>query len=123
MNPIVLRHLIIGLLILTGIFHLAVALLNAAPGLGLPLTIFGVIYIALSFYVRKDSHKKTKRKKAKVNGRTAIVATMVFCMIGLALGSVGYVQNGAPAALPLMLLIDIAIIAAGAMWLRKAHAK
>lgn len=123
MNPIVLRHLIIGLLILTGIFHLAVALLNAAPGLGLPLTVFGVIYIMLSFYVRKDSHKKTRRKKTAVNGRTAIVATMIFCTLGLALGTASYVREGGPTALPLMLLIDIAIIAAGAMWLKQARAR
>lgn len=125
MKPIVLRHLIIGLLILTGIFHLAVALLNMAPGLALPLTAFGVIYTGLSFYVRRDFQQSTKkaRKKNKTAGRTAIIVTMLACATGLALGGSNYIQNGGPPALPIMFLIDIVIIAAGAMWLIKVHAK
>lgn len=123
MKPIILRHLIIGLLVLTGIFHLAVALLNAAPGLGLPLAAFGVIYTGLSFYVRRDVHKKPKSKKAPPNGRIAIIVTMAVCAAGLTLGGSNYIQNGGPVALPMMFIIDIAIIAAGAMWLIKVHAK
>ena len=126
MKPIVLRHLIIGLLILTGIFHLAVALLNVAPGLGLPLTVFGVIYVALSFYVRRDIYEKTKtarRKKAKATGRIAIIVTMIACALGLTLGGSNYIQNGGPPALPIMFVIDVAIIAAGAMWLVKTRAR
>jgi hypothetical protein len=123
MKPIVLRHLIIGLLVLTGIFHLAVALLNAAPGLGWPLAAFGVIYTGLSFYVRRDVHMKAKPKKGHVNGRIAIIVTMAVCATGLALGGSNYVQNGGPLALPIMFIIDVAIIAAGAMWLMKVRAK
>ncbi len=123
MKPIVLRHLIIGLLVLTGIFHLAVALLNAAPGLGVPLAAFGVVYTGLSFYVRRDVHKKPKSKKAPPNGRIAIIVTMIACTIGLALGGTTYIQNGGPLALPIMFIIDIAIITAGAMWLRATARK
>ncbi|WDI31393.1 hypothetical protein PUV54_15695 [Hyphococcus flavus] len=123
MKPIVLRHLIIGLLVLTGIFHLAVALLNAAPGLGWSLTAFGVIYTGLSFYVRRDVHMKKKPKKGHINGRTAIIVTMAVCATGLALGGSNYIQNGGPLALPIMFAVDIAIIAAGAMWLMKVHTR
>ncbi|WP_425409107.1 hypothetical protein [Hyphococcus sp.] len=118
MKPIVLRHLIIGLLIVTGVFHLAVALLNIAPGLGLPLAVYGAIYTGLSFYVRRDVHKG-----AKVNGRTAIIVAMLACASGLVLGGAAYIENGGPMALPIMFAIDIAIITAGAMWLMKVHAK
>ncbi len=128
MKPSVLRHLIIGLLVLTGVFHLSVALLNAAPGLALPLAIFGLIYVGLSFYVRRDVHKtvgrnkKTQRKNSQINGRAAIILTMIICAAGLTLGGSVYIRNGGPLALPIMFIIDIAIIAAGAMWLVKVNA-
>ena len=118
MKPQGLRLLIIALLTLTGVFHLLVALLNGAPGLAIPLTVFGVIYTALGFYVRKDVHKKSKTK-----GRIAIILAMAACAVGISLGGWNYMQNGGSSALPLMFLFDIAIIGAGAMWLMKVHAK
>jgi len=118
MKPQTLRHLIIGLLTTTGIFHLAVALLGVAPGLAIPLTIFGLIYIALSFYVRKDTNDGSKS-----HSRNAIIATVAACTLGLGLGGQNYLANGGPLALPIMFLIDIAIIAAGVMWLLKKSAK
>jgi len=116
MKPQTLRHLIIGLLMFTGIFHLATALLSsgAFPALALPLAAFGVIYTGLGFYVRRDVHKN-----AKVNGRTAIIVTIAVTALGLTLGGASYFSNGGPVALPIMFAIDAAIIVAGALWLTK----
>ncbi len=113
-----LRLLIIGLLTTTGVFHLAVALLGTAPGLALPLTVFGLIYIALSFYVRADTNDGSKS-----HSRNAIIATLAACTVGLGLGGQNYLANGGPLALPIMFVIDIAIIAAGVMWLLQKRAK
>ena len=113
-----LRHLIIGLLLATGIFHLAVALIGGGDGRALPLTVFGFIFIALSFYVRSDVKDGSKNKS-----RNAIIATIIACAAGLALGGTSYAQSGGPLALPIMFLIDIVIIAAGVMWLLKTGAK
>ncbi len=112
-----LRHLIIALLMLTGIFHLAVAMLGA-EGRALPLTIFGFIFLGLSFYVRADVKDGSKN-----NSRNAIVATIIACTAGLGIGGTSYAQAGGSAALPIMFLIDIVIIAAGAWWLMKTGKK
>ncbi len=118
MKPQNLRHLIIGLLMLTGIFHLAVALIGAAPGLTLPLAAFGFIYTGLGFYVRRDTNDGSKS-----HSRNAIIAAIAAATVGLTLGGSNYISNGGPAALPIMFLIDIAIIMAGIMWLLKIRAK
>lgn len=123
MNPQTIRHLIIGLLMTTGVFHLAVALLDAGSGLGWPLTAFGLIYIALSFYLRRDVQGLTKRQKKKAVGRTPVIVTMTFTATALVLGAARYATQGGPMALPMMFLIDIAIIAAGAWWLMKVRVK
>ncbi len=118
MKPQTLRHLIIGLLLLTGIFHLTVALLGAAPGLALPLTVFGALYVGLSFYVRADTNDGSK-----THSRNAILAAVVVCTVGLVLGGSNYLSHGGPVALPLMFLVDVAILAAGIMWLMAAKSK
>ena len=112
-----LRHLIIGLLMLTGIFHLAVALIDS-EGRALALTIFGFLYIGLSFYARADTNDGSKN-----HSRNAIIATIVVCTAGLGLGGASYAQSGGPAALPMMFLIDIVIIAAAVWWLMKTAKK
>ncbi|MEO1135029.1 MAG: hypothetical protein AAFW68_00285 [Pseudomonadota bacterium] len=118
MKPQVLRHLIIALLSLTGIFHLAVAMLGGAPGLGLPLAGFGLLYIVIGFYVRADTNDGSKS-----HSRNAIIAAIAACTLGLALGGTNYLQNGGPLALPIMFAIDVVIIGAGVMWLMKKRAK
>jgi hypothetical protein len=118
MKPQTLRLLIIALLTTTGIFHLAVALLGVAPGLAWPLTGFGAAYIALSFYVRKDTNDGSKS-----HSRNAILATLVVTLAGLGLGGTNYLSNGGPLALPIMFVIDVAIVGAGVMWLMKMRAK
>jgi len=113
-----IRHLIIGLLMASGIFHLAVALLGAAPELGWGLTAFGFLYIGLSFYVRRDVRKKARKK---TTGRAAVILTMCATTLGLVLGGAKYLDLGGPLALPMMFVIDIAIIAAGLWWLAKSR--
>lgn len=114
MNVTSIRLTIIALLSVTGIFHLGVALLNIAPGLGLPLAAFGIIYSTLGYFVRKDT-----KDGSKSHSRNAILAAMAACTLGLALGGSNYLSNGGPIALPIMFAIDIAIIAFGLMWLSK----
>ena len=109
-----LRHLIIGLLTATGIFHLAVALLGSNDELRLPLAVFGVIYSVLGFYVRRDVGDGSAS-----GSRNAIIAAMVACTAGLLLGGQNYLANGGPIALPIMLVIDVIIIGAGVMWFMK----
>lgn len=118
MTPKTVRHIIIGLLMFTGVFHLAVALLGSAPGLGWPLAAFGGLYTVISFYVRRDTNDGSKN-----HSRNAIIAAVAACMLGLSLGGYYYLSNGGPIALPIMFLIDAAIIAAGLWWLTKARAK
>ena len=112
-----LRHLIIGLLLLTGIFHLAIALLGA-EGQAAPLAVFGFLYIGLSFYVRADTNDGSKN-----HSRNAIIATIAACTVGLTLGGGNYLQNGGPAASPILFLIDVIIIGAGIWWLFKTGKK
>ena len=118
MTPQVLRHLIIGLLMLTGIFHLAVALLGSAAGLAAPLAGFGFLYIIISFYVRRDTNDGSK-----TGSRNAIIAAIAACTVGLTVGGARYLTGGGPGALLIMFLIDIVIIAAGVMWFMKSRAK
>lgn len=113
-----LRMLIIALLMVTGIFHLLVAMLGAAPGLSLPLAAFGVIYTTISFYVRRDTSDGSKS-----HSRNAIIAAIIACVLGLSLGGSNYLANGGPVALPIMFLIDVVVIGAGVMWLMKAPKK
>jgi hypothetical protein len=115
-----LRLFILGLLLFGGIFHLALALLGSAPGFGWILTGSGVAYIALSFYVRRDSPKQTKKKP---HGRAAIVMTILAAAAALGVGGAQYLSAGGPLALPIMFVIHIAIIAAGGAWLLKMRAQ
>lgn len=118
MSAKTIRHLIIGLLMFSGVFHLAVALLGSAPGLGLPLAAFGGIYTIISFYVRRDTNDGSK-----THSRNAIIAAIVACGAGLSLGGMHYLGNGGPIALPIMFLIDVVVIGAGIMWIMKIQAK
>ncbi|MHA7873530.1 MAG: hypothetical protein ACX939_14370 [Hyphococcus sp.] len=113
-----IRHIIIGLLLFTGVFHLAVVMLGTAPGLSLPLAGFGLLYTVISFYVRRDTNDGSKS-----HSRNAVIAAVLACTTGLVLGGGHYLSNGGPIALPIMFAVDIAIIAAGAAWLMKVRAK
>lgn len=113
-----MRHTIIGLLMATGIFHLAVALLGAEARLSAVLAIFGLIYIALSFFARRDTNDGSKS-----HSRNAIIATVIACVIELGLVGFHYVQHGEPMALPLMLFVNVVIIGFGAMWFKHRKKK
>lgn len=102
-----LKTLIFVLLAATSVMHLAVAAWGAPPDLKAPLAAFGVAYGVLGFIVRNG-------------GRAAIIGAMGVCGIGLALGGLKYVQaGGGPITMPIMLLIDVAIILAGGMWISR----
>ena len=122
MSRPMIRHLIIALLMFTGIFHLAVALLGAAPGLGWGLTAFGFLFIGVSFFVRRDVRKMTKKERKKDEDRFGILLAMGAAAAGLVIGGGAYLSTGGPLALPFMFVIDIAIIAAGGAWLAKGRA-
>ena len=76
------------------------------------------VHTVISFYVRRDTNDGSKN-----HSRNAIIAAIAACGLGLGLGGYHYLTNGGPVALPIMFMIDIAIIAAGAWWLTKARAK
>ena len=118
MNHGTLRHLIILLLTLTGIFHLAVAMLGMAPGLALPLSGFGALYIGIGFFVRRDTNDGSKS-----HSRNAVIAAVAACTVGLLLGGNSYLANQGPGVLIPMFLIDVAIIGAGLLWLSGALKK
>lgn len=112
MTQTTLRYLIILLLTLTGIFHFAVAMLGMAPGLAVPLSGFGALYIGIGFFVRRDTNDGSKS-----HSRNAIIAAVAVCTAGLLLGGNSYLANQGPGVLIPMFLIDIAVIGASLLWL------
>lgn len=107
MTPEKLKNLMVVLLIATGVLHLAVAGLGAPANLRVPLAAFGAIYAGLGFWVRSG-------------GRTAILAALAITTLGLLLGGSNYLQNGGPVTLPVMFVIDVIVLGAGALWLMKS---
>lgn len=118
MNAKTLRHLIIALLTLTGIFHLLVAMLGGAPGLALPVAGFGLVFVVIGFLARRDTNDGSKS-----HSRNAILTAIVICLASLVLGGGTYLQSGDPASFPIMAIIDLAIIGACILWLMKRKAK
>lgn len=102
-----LKNLMSILLIATGVLHLVVAAIGAPPALQAPLAVFGAIYVALGVWIRRG-------------GKPAVLTTMAVTTSGLALGGSNYLQNGGPFALPVMFLIDVVVLGAGALWLIKS---
>ena len=107
MTPAKLANLMSILLIATGVLHLVVSAIGAPADIRVPLAVFGAIYAALGLWVRKG-------------GRTAVLASIAVPLVGILLGGSNYLQNGGPATLPVMFLIDILVIGAGVMWLVKS---
>ena len=116
MNPKTLRHTVIGLLMFTGVFHLAVAMVGAAAGYTAITALFGLIYSGLGFWVRRDVTAIGDK-----TGRTSIIVTLLITASVVAIGGAQFLTNGGPGVLVFMFLIDIAIIAAAALWLTRAH--
>ena len=102
-----LKNLISVLLIATGVLHLAVAVIGAPADIRVPLAVFGAIYAALGVWVRSG-------------GRPAVLAAMAATLTGILLGGSNYIQNGGPVTLPIMFMIDLAVLGAGALTLLKS---
>jgi hypothetical protein len=113
-----LRHLIIALLTLTGIFQLLVAMLGGAPGFGLILASFGALYVALGFFARSDT-----KDGSKSHSRNAIIAAVAACVFNLGLCAYVLQQAADAASLFVIAAADLAIITAAVLWLMKAGAK
>lgn len=94
------------LLVATGVFHLVVAGIGAPEALRAPLAVFGVAYFALGVWTRGG-------------GRAAVTVALLVTALGITAGGMTYLKDGGPATLPIMFLIDIAIIAAGVLHLAK----
>lgn len=95
------------LLLASGALHLAVAALGAPESIRAPLAVFGAVYAALGLWIRGGS-------------RASVIAALAAALTGLGLGGSNYLQNGGPMTLPLMFAIDIAVVAAGGLWLMKS---
>lgn len=104
MTPATLKNLMSILLIATGVLHIVVAVIGAPDNLKAPLAVFGALYAGLGVWVRQG-------------GKIAVLAAIGVTLTGLALGGANYLQNGGPATLPIMFLIDVVVIGAGALWI------
>ena len=104
MNRISLASFIAALLITSGVLHLIVAILGAPDGLRAPLAIFGVIFGGIGFWTIKAS-------------KPSIIAALIACLTGFALGGSSYVRDGGPITLPIMLAIDAVVIVFAILWL------
>lgn len=107
MTPAKLKDLMSILLIATGVLHLVVAAVGAPDDLKAPLAVFGALYAGLGVW-------------ARTGGKPAILTAMAATLTGIALGGTNYLQNGGPITLPVMFLIDVIVIGAGALWIIKS---
>lgn len=109
MNPSTLLRIMGALLLANCALHIVTAGLLAPEDLKLPLTGFGLAYGVLGLWTARG-------------GRIAVLVTLVVSALGLALGLNRYLSGGGPVALPVMFLIDVAVLAVGALWLLRAKA-
>ncbi len=107
MNAANLKRLMSVLLVATGVLHIVVAVAGAPDNLRIPLAAFGALYGTLGVLMQNG-------------GKPIVLASIAACTLGLTLGGANYLQNGGPGTLPVMFLIDAAIVIAGGLWLTKA---
>lgn len=107
MAPENLKRAMAGLLVVTGVLHLIVALTGNVGELKTGLTLFGVAYFLLGLFVYPGKS-------------TAVLTAMVMTALGLGLGGVKFMQQGGPPSLYVMFAIDLAVLALGGMWLFKS---
>lgn len=100
------KRIMAGLLLATGIFHIAFAQFGNAGDLKYGLTLFGIAYFLLGLFLIPGK-------------RTAVLTAMVMTALGLGLGGQNYLLHGGPAALPVIFAIDVLVLIAGGMWLVK----
>ena len=118
MKPKTLRHLIIALLTVGGVFLLLLAMLGGAPGLAGPVAGFGAVFVLISFFVRADT-----KDGSRTHSRNAIIAAIAACLSNIAFSVYAIPRTEGFIALMIVGLVDLAIIGAGLMWIAKMAAK
>jgi hypothetical protein len=98
-----------ALLLASAVLHVLTAMFGAPQSLRAPLLAFGLVYGALGLWVQ-------------TGGRLAVLATVLFTLLGLSLGGMQYLKDPGPIAMLVMFLVDVGVIAAGAMFLLKTKA-
>ncbi|MEZ5896905.1 MAG: hypothetical protein R3C40_09120 [Parvularculaceae bacterium] len=107
MSPVLLRALASGFLLGNGVLHLAVAFFLAPAQLKAPLAVFGVVYFLLGVWTR-------------LGGRTAMLCAVLVTALGLGLGGANYIQSGGGSwTMPVMFVIDVAVLFTAGGWLLK----
>ena len=107
MDAVNLKRLMSVLLVATGVLHIVVAVAGAPADLRLPLAAFGALYGTRGVLLLRG-------------GKPIVLASMAACALGLAAGGGRYLASGGPVTLPVMFLIDAAVILCGALWLSKS---
>ncbi|HBS32015.1 MAG TPA: hypothetical protein DEA40_09770 [Parvularcula sp.] len=106
MSAATLKRLMSVLLVATGVLHIVVAVAGAPETLRIPLAVFGALYGTLGVLLLNG-------------GKPIVLAAMVACTIGIALGGANYLQNGGPPTILVMFLIDAVVLVGGGLWLSK----
>jgi hypothetical protein len=109
MNAVNLKRLMSILLVATGVLHIVVAVAGAPDALRLPLAAFGAVFGTLGVLLLRG-------------GKPVVIASIAACALGLTVGGANYLQDGGPSTLPVMFLIDAAVILCGVLWLTKPAA-
>lgn len=118
MKPKVLRHLIIALLTVSGVFQLLLAMLGGAAGLAWPVAGFGFLFVIISFFVRADT-----KDGSRTHSRNAIIAALIACLANAAFAVYAVPRTDGFIALLIVGLVDLAVVGAGIMWITKMAAK
>ena len=118
MKPKALRHLIIALLTVSGVFQLLLAMLGGAPGLAGPVAGFGALFVIIGFFVRADTKDGSRN-----HSRNAIIAAIIACLANAAFAVYAIPRTEGYIALLIVGLVDLAIVVAGVMWMTKMAAK
>ncbi|NWG71912.1 MAG: hypothetical protein HXY23_09940 [Parvularculaceae bacterium] len=109
MTTTTLTRIMSALLLATAVLHVLAAVFGGAPDLKLPMIAFGLVYGALGLSVQ-------------TGGRAAIMTTIAVCLLGLTLGTIQTLKTDAAPTLAMivMFLIDIVIVATGALHLLRS---
>lgn len=103
-----LQGYVSGLAFANAALHFLAAISPMAGPLAAPLAVFGVANAAAAVFARR--------------GRAGVIAAMAVCGIGIALGGPRYLSEGGSYLMPVMFLIDIAVLAIGGVFLARSKA-
>ena len=101
-----LQGYVAGLAFANAALHFLAAISPMAGPLAAPLAGFGVANAVAAVLARR--------------GRSGVIAAMAVCGIGLAIGGPKYLQDGGSYLMPVMFLIDAAVLALGAVFLARS---